>query len=139
MSRFVVCFSGGDILTGAPCPPICIWTGWLFGCSIDVLPRVPFNFSENVFAFFCAIYSVSWVPCLSLSRFIFLLKWSTPSSSFLRKDACGVQFLVLKNVTYFQHLYSVLYLTVFTDKEFQVKLFRILKALPPLFSAFQYY
>ena len=83
-------------------PPICSWTGWLFGYGIAVLPRVPFNFSENVFVFFCAIYIVSWVPCPSLSRFIFLLKWSTPSKSFLRKDACGVQFLVLKNVTYFQ-------------------------------------
>ena len=40
-------------------PPICTWTGWLFGIGIAVLPRVPFNFSENVFVFFCAIYIVS--------------------------------------------------------------------------------
>ena len=70
----VVCFSSGDILSGALCLPVCIWTVDLLACGTAVLLRVPFNFSENLFAFFCATYSVSCVPCLSLSGFTFLLK-----------------------------------------------------------------
>lgn len=96
VSWLSVYFSHGDIPSGALCSPavsgqLAPWAGG------TALLRVLFNLHGNLFAFFCARYSISCAPCFSLSGFTSLLKWDVSPSNFLRKDLREVQF---KNLSY---------------------------------------